>query len=58
MAKNLRIENTDSKAEREMATFAPYSSASVTVLFLTVVKDAASRLDASCSGRSRLYGRI
>jgi hypothetical protein len=31
MAKNLKIESTDSKAEREMATFAPYSSVSVTV---------------------------
>ena len=31
MAKNLMIESTDSKAEREMATFAPYSSVSVTV---------------------------
>ena len=31
MAKNLRIESTDSKAEREMATFAPYSSVSVRV---------------------------
>jgi hypothetical protein len=31
MARNLRIESTDSKAEREMATFAPYSSVSVTV---------------------------
>jgi len=31
MARNLRIESTDSKAEREMATFAPYSSISVTV---------------------------
>src|SRR6516225_11708090 len=31
MAKNLRIDSADSKAEREMATFAPYSSISVTV---------------------------
>jgi len=27
----VKIESTDSKAEREMATFAPYSSVSVTV---------------------------
>jgi len=26
--------------------------------FLTAAKDAASRLDASCSGRSRVYGGI
>jgi hypothetical protein len=31
MAKNLRLESMDSKAEREMATFVPYSSVSVTV---------------------------
>ena len=32
MAKNLMIESTDSKAEREMAAFAPYiNSVSVTV---------------------------
>ena len=31
MAKNLRIESTDSKAEREMATFAPYSTVAITV---------------------------
>ena len=31
MAKRLKIESTDSAAERELATFAPYSSVSVTV---------------------------
>src|SRR6516162_5529807 len=31
MAKNLRIESTDTKAEREMATFAPYHTVSITV---------------------------
>jgi len=31
MARNLKIDSTDSKAQRDLATFAPYSSVSVTV---------------------------
>ena len=31
MARNLKIDSTDSKAERDMATFAPYHTVAITV---------------------------